>query len=215
MFDANAGNFFKQWMRNPIEAGALSPSSHSLAHAMARLVDDDAYASVLELGGGTGAITHALLQNGVSAQRLVVMEKNPSMADALNQRFSDVRILQQDAARLWRLGSYKEDANFTTVISGLPMLLFGKRKQYAILKQAFGLLGTDGAFLQFTYGLSAPISRRVLKRLGVQATREAFIWRNAPPASVWRLCLIDQGGAQTDYAAQRLSTVGFTSQQQM
>jgi phosphatidylethanolamine/phosphatidyl-N-methylethanolamine N-methyltransferase len=186
MFNADAGIFIKQWFRNPKEAGALSPSGDALARAMARLVNSDENASVVELGGGTGPITQALLQNGIAPQRLTVMEKNSFMAHALRQNFSSVRVVEQDAARPWKIGFNEHGDTFKSVVSGLPMLLLGARKQYAILKYAFALMESDGAFLQFTYGLSSPVSRRVLERLGLEGERVEFVWRNAPPASVWR-----------------------------
>ncbi len=186
MFDANTGTFFRQWIRNPKEAGTLSASSQTLACVMAKLVDNDGCGTVIELGGGTGVITQALLQNGISASRLTVIEKNPFMVDALHRRFSDVRIILQDASRLWRIARSERDAKIKTVVSGLPMLLLDRRKQYAILRQAFGLMEANGSFLQFTYGPSTPVCRQVLQRLVIKGRRTAFVWRNAPPATVWQ-----------------------------
>ncbi len=169
----------------------LSASSQTLACVMAKLVDNDGCTTVIELGGGTGAITQALLQNGVSASRLMVIEKNPFMVDVLHRRFSDVRIIRQDASRLWRIARSERDSQIKTIVSGLPMLLLDKRKQYAILRQAFGIMEPDGFFLQFTYGPSTPVCRQVLKRLVIKGRRTAFIWRNAPPATVWQFSRAD------------------------
>jgi len=67
------------------------------------------------------------------------------------------------------------------------MLLFDSRKQYVILRQAFKLLAPNGFFLQFTYGPTPPVSRQVSARLGITSSRVAFVWRNMPPAIVWRM----------------------------
>jgi phospholipid N-methyltransferase len=192
MFDSNSGTFFRQWVRNPRESGALSASGQALASEMARLVDHDGRGSVIELGGGTGAITQALLENGIPASQLMVVEKNPSLADALHRRFSEVRIIRQDASRLRQIVRGERNAIIKTIVSGLPMLLLGRRKQYAILRQAFGLMEPGGRFLQFTYGPSTPVCRRVLERLGIKGERASFIWRNAPPATVWQFSRINQ-----------------------
>ena len=180
--------FFWQWLRNPKEIGALFPSSSSLADMMAAQVPISDDGIILELGGGTGVITKALLQAGICPDQLLIMEKNPSMSNMLRQRFPALRIIQEDVTRLSRVirdeGSLH---NISTIVSGLPMLLFDSRKQYVILRQAFSLLAFGGAFIQFTYGPIPPVSRQVLARLGIKATRVAFVWHNRPPAVVWRL----------------------------
>jgi len=181
-------SFFRQWVCSPKEVGAILPSSSALAHTMAAQVPVIGNETVLELGAGMGAITKALLQAGVCPSRLIIMEKNPSMTNALRQRFPDLCILQKDVMRLTR--AINEEAGtlaIKTIVSGLPMLLFDNRKQYAILRQVFSLLAYNGFLIQFTYGPMSPVSRQVLLRLGIQAKRVAFVWRNAPPAVVWKL----------------------------
>jgi len=180
--------FFWQWLRNPKEIGAVFPSSTSLARTMAAQVPVSGNETVIELGAGTGVITKALLQAGICSNQLLIVEKNPSMTNALCQSFPGLRIIQEDVTRLSRVirgegGQHK----IKTIVSGLPMLLFDSRKQYVILRQAFSLLAFGGSFIQFTYGPTPPVSRQVLARLGIQATRVAFVWHNTPPAVVWRL----------------------------
>ena len=55
----------------------------------------------------------------------------------------------------------------------------------AILTAAFSLLRPDGCFIQFTYGISSPVSSMQLKVLGLRIRRGAFILRNLPPATVY------------------------------
>jgi len=186
MLDSNGGTFFKVWIQNPKQTGALSASSQTLTSEIAQLVDHDGSGTIIELGGGTGAITDALLQKGVSPGRLIVIEKNPYMADALLRRFPNVCTIQQDASRLGQIVHSEQATQINTIISRLPMLLLGKRKQYAILRQAFNLLEPSGSFLQFTYGPFTPVCRQILDRLGIKGERASYVWRNAPPAIVWR-----------------------------
>jgi len=44
-----------------------------------------------------------------------------------------------------------------------------------------------GPLIQFTYGLRCPTTAALLAKSGARAHRRAWIWRNMPPASVWRL----------------------------
>ncbi len=188
MLGVHAKTFFWQWLRNPKETGAISPSSIHLARAMAAQVGDAADGTILELGAGTGVITQALVQTGLRSSQLLIVEKNPFMADTLRRRFPGLRIVQEDVMRLSRVVLDEGGVdNIKTIVSGLPMLLFDGPKQYVILRQAFDLLAPKGFFLQFTYGPTFPVSRQVLARLGLKSSRVAFVWRNMPPAIIWRL----------------------------
>lgn len=51
--------FFRQWLRNPARTAAVTPSGRDLAAAMVAALPEGAR-RVIELGGGTGAITRAL-----------------------------------------------------------------------------------------------------------------------------------------------------------
>jgi len=180
--------FFQQWLRNPLEIGAILPSSPALAYAMASQVSNVGGGTVVELGAGTGVITNALLGSGLPSKQLLVIEKDPTMADTLRRRFPGLHIVQEDATRLSRvLRSESETIHAHVMVSGLPMLLFDHRKQYTIMRQVFTHLAFGGHFLQFTYGPTPPVSRHVLTRLGITSARVAVVWHNAPPASVWRL----------------------------
>ena len=52
---------------------------------------------------------------------------------------------------------------------------------------AFSYVRPGGAFYQFTYGMSCPIPRPVLDRLGLRATLVDRAFLNVPPAAVYRL----------------------------
>jgi phosphatidylethanolamine/phosphatidyl-N-methylethanolamine N-methyltransferase len=57
----------------------------------------------------------------------------------------------------------------------------------AILEASFGHLRPEGAFYQFTYGPRCPVSRALLDRLGLKATRIGWAFANVPPAAVYRI----------------------------
>lgn len=84
--------------RSPRTIGACVPSSKMLSRMMAAEVPLPVDGVVIELGGGTGRITSALLERGVPPEQLVVVEQNPSLADLLRKRFSKVQVIQGDAA---------------------------------------------------------------------------------------------------------------------
>ena len=79
--------FFRQWLRSPKSMGSVLPSSKSLARAIAAEVAWRPGQAVVELGGGTGAISKGLLEAGIPAQDLVIVELDPPLYGFLRDRF--------------------------------------------------------------------------------------------------------------------------------
>ncbi|MFC3675686.1 class I SAM-dependent methyltransferase [Ferrovibrio xuzhouensis] len=182
--------FFRAWLADPLQAGAVLPSGPALAELITADITPET-APVIELGPGTGVFTRALLERGVAEHDLVLVEAGPDFARRLARRFPAARLLAMDAARLHRLPPLKfsdgEGRLAGAVVSGLPMLSMSPRKMYAILGGAFRHLRQDGAFYQFTYGPRCPVPGAVLDRLDLRAQRIGGVFVNLPPASVYRL----------------------------
>src|SRR6187431_616790 len=89
--------FIRSWLEKPLATGAVTPSGRILARTMARYVDPDFSGPVVELGPGTGPVTEALLEQGVSQERLVLLEFNPTFCQLLRSRFPRATVVQGDA----------------------------------------------------------------------------------------------------------------------
>lgn len=178
--------FLAQWVRRPAAVGAILPSGKSLANAMARQIDVSRPGLVLELGGGTGAITKACIEIGVDPKQIVVLEKAPAFCTMIRQRFPDVRVIRGDARNLKRLLKARDLGPFKAVLSGLPLLSIPEVQRDSILAQSFDVLAQDGVFVQFTYGPLSPVPRVLTRSLELVKDRSAWVLKNVPPASVWR-----------------------------
>lgn len=178
--------FFKQWLKNPLSVAALSPSSRQLARLMVRELPKDAE-RVVELGGGTGVFTQAMLEHGIEPQRLMVVELNAELHQFLHQRFPDVRVVCGDARQLPSLVDEHRfgDSPVDAIVSGLGLLSMPKSLQREILEGAFAVLPPEGRYIQFTYGPVSPVGREILDDLGLVVRRGGFAWWNIPPASVF------------------------------
>ena len=152
------GKFFRSWIQNPRAIGAVAPSGRLLSKLMATSLA--AGARVIELGGGTGTVTQAILDAGVNPEDLVVVEQNTQFVELLQRRFP--------------------------VISGLPLLLFSAAQKTKLLSEAFELLSPDGALHQFTYAGRCPIGRELRARLGLRTSLIGIAPFNLPPAFVYR-----------------------------
>lgn len=182
-----AWTFFRQWLKNPLRVAAVAPSSAELAAAMIAELPDDA-ARVIELGGGTGAITLALLDAGIRDQDLLVLELNEELHAHLQVRFPHVPVLLGDARMLPSLAreqGYLAGGQADAIVSGLGLLTMPHPLQRDILAAAFECLRPGGVFVQFTYGPAAPVADSVARQLSLRVRRGEFVLRNVPPATVY------------------------------
>jgi len=185
---ADNARFIRSWLQNPRLIGAVSPSGRALAKAMASYVDPHRAGPIVELGPGTGPVTQALLARGVAPERLVVVEYETKFCHLLAERFPGVNIVQGDAYGLKATLGGKIDGQVATVVSSLPLLVRPERDRIELLHQAFEMMGADGLFIQFTYGLA--VSPMPIHAHGVGGAYvgkgSAPILLNIPPARVWR-----------------------------
>ena len=179
--------FFAQWLRNPRQLASITPSSLELAAAVLAELPEGTR-RVIELGGGTGAITRALLASGIRDSELLVLELNTDLQAQLARDFPRSVVLRGDAAdlpRLARESGYLDAGPADAVVSGLGLLAMEREAQARILRAAFECLRPDGAFLQFTYGPVSPVRDELRDELGLVGRHGAFVLRNVPPATVW------------------------------
>lgn len=179
-------SFYRAWRRDPRAVGAMAPSSRALAHAITRHVRVGGH--VLELGSGTGVFTRALVQRGVPQANLMLVERDPVLADNLRSQFPEALVLEGDVA-IGRARSVWPDVYLQpeSIICGLPLLNMGLRQQTRVMQGAFAALKPGGEMLLFTYGVRAPLRPAVLHRLRLRAVRVDTVLANMPPAHVWRI----------------------------
>ena len=179
--------FFAQWLRNPRQTAAIAPSGAGLTEAILAELPVGTR-RVIELGGGTGAVTRALLAWGIADEDLLVLELNAALHAQLARDFPRACVLPGDAAELPRLAreaGYLDAGPADAVVSGLGLLAMERATQARILRAAFECLRPDGAFVQFTYGPMSPVGDELRDELGLVARHGALVLRNVPPATVW------------------------------
>lgn len=176
-------DFLAAWLQKPRQTASVVPSSRFLARLMVGGIDP-AGGRVIELGGGTGVFTRAILATGLPPEQLEVVEINPGFARNLRVRFPQVAIVEHPAQSLsGHLAG--EPGSYQQVISGLPLLAMDRATHKAILQQAFDLLAPGGEFVQFTYSPRSPVQADVLDELGLQVRCVGQTVRNFPPAKVF------------------------------
>lgn len=178
--------FLSSFMKNPFKIGAVVPSSKTLAREFAAEIDIHRKGYVIELGGGTGIVTHALLEMGLEPSRLVIIEREEGLYKLLLKRFPKAIVLRGDAMNLKALLHHHHITEISSVISSLPLLSMPHNVRKGILEQVFQVLPEDGYFTQFTYGLLSPVPPEHMRELSLKGYARKRVWRNFPPARIWR-----------------------------
>jgi phosphatidylethanolamine/phosphatidyl-N-methylethanolamine N-methyltransferase len=174
--------FIRSWMEKPLATGAVMPSGKPLARAMAKCVDPTVDGPVIELGPGTGAVTAALVEQGIEPSRMVLVEFNPTFCRLLRTRYPEATVVQGDAYAIKRLLMSLLRQPAAAVVSGLPLFTKPLKFRLRLLTDAFTLLSPGAPFVQFTYAVVPPIPRSFS---GARAQGSERIWLNVPPARVW------------------------------
>jgi phospholipid N-methyltransferase len=180
--------FVGAFIREPLTVGSFWPSSAALARAVVDSCDFKPGDTVVELGPGTGAFTEPLLQRLDPHGRLLALEISATNIDLLRRRFPRCRVIHDSAENLAsHLGGGQADC----IISGLAWGNMLPAGQDRIFDAMLNSLGSDGQFVAFGYihAVWYPTTLRFRRRLfrgfgRVETT--PIIWRNLPPAFVYR-----------------------------
>lgn len=172
------GDFLKGLISNPRAVSAPTPSSPTLARAIAAQVDLRRDGLVVELGPGTGVVTQALLEHGVSPDRLVAIELEAGFARLVKGRFPAVTVHHGDAITFESQLAF--DAKVAAIVSGLPLLQLPMATRRSLLRRALACQGAGGLFIQLSYSWLPPVPVEPGMTL-----HKKTVWRNFPPAHVW------------------------------
>ena len=185
--------FVGAFIREPLTVGSFWPSSAALSQVVVDSCDFKPDDTVVELGPGTGAFTEPLLQRLDARGRLLALEISATNIELLRRRFPRCRVIHDSAENLAsHLGGGKADC----IISGLAWGNMLPAAQDRIFDAMLNSLAPDGQFVAFGYihAVWYPTTLRFRRRLWRSFSRvetTPIIWRNLPPALVYR-CWHDQ-----------------------
>jgi phosphatidylethanolamine/phosphatidyl-N-methylethanolamine N-methyltransferase len=124
-----------------------------------------------------------LLKRGLPEDRLIAIERNPSLAKLLRKRFSNANIITGDA---WEMDTLLEELpqpvkSVGAVISSLPLLNFPKEQADALAQKIRTLLEPRGRWVQYSYHIIKDRSRGADD---FRVISSKIVWWNIPPARV-------------------------------
>ncbi|MBV6272281.1 methyltransferase domain-containing protein [Alcaligenaceae bacterium CGII-47] len=176
----NTALFIREWVHSPGTIGAICASSRQLSAAMAGQVPKGD-GLVIELGAGTGMVTQALLDQGISPTRLIVIERSNGFVEHLRHRFPGLTIIHGDAACLSEL--IPQGLHIDAIISSLPLRSLPYELREKVVAQWEQVLDHDSALIQFTYDIR-PQTHTCACDHTFTVTDSQIVWANLPPARV-------------------------------
>ncbi len=186
----SALTFLGQFLRDPVQLGAVAPSSPDLARLMVDAADIGPDDRVVELGAGTGPMTQALV-----AQRpdgpLVSLEPNAALAQGLRLRCPTVDVEERCAQDLPEILEARSWDRCERVVSSLPWAIWPQSLQDEVFAAILGVLAPQGRMVTFSYLHAQPLPaarrlRAALEQRFATVGRTRVAWRNLPPAFVFR-----------------------------
>lgn len=183
--------FLRAFLRAPARVGAICPSSRALARAMLAGCRLDQARLVIELGPGTGVFTREIVQAAGAQTRILALEVDERAVARLRQGFPRVDVYHDSAEAIQRYVALSGLPHADYIISGLPWASMPAMQQNSIMRNVVAALGPGGIFTTFAYLHARVIPagrryRRLLNGLFCEVHVSQTIWRNLPPAVVYR-----------------------------
>jgi phosphatidylethanolamine/phosphatidyl-N-methylethanolamine N-methyltransferase len=184
----SAVQFLEGFIREPLTVGALWPSSAALSRVVADSCDFGPSDTVVELGPGVGSFTKLLLERLDDQGRLFAVEINAASSAALRQEFPRCQVVHDSAEHL---GRHLAGRKARCVVSGLAWGNMMPAAQNRIMSAITSSLAPDGQFVAFAYihARYYPTTlrfRKLMFREFARVETTPVIWRNLPPAYVYR-----------------------------
>lgn len=173
---------FRRFLAHPFRVKAILPASKAWGALIASRVIRREGEFVVELGAGTGAVTRAMLESGIPANQLLVVEIDREMADFLRAGFPAVRVIEGDAFALAQAMPPKIAGRTGTVVCGIALASLSIAQQRELVSGIRSLLAPGGRLVVFSFVPFPPLPAELLplKRTGWAMTLHSF-----PPGFVW------------------------------
>ena len=153
--------------------------------------DWDTVRTVVEFGPGTGVFTESIVQRLHRDAKFFAIERSAEMVEIARSRCPSAKIFEDSATNLDALCDQEGMGTIDAVICGLPWASFPETLQTEIMDTLIARMSPRGQFATFAYwqGVVLPAGRRFSRRLRSSfhdVGRSHTVWRNLPPAFVYR-----------------------------
>lgn len=177
-------------LRHPTMIGAIVPSSQGLGRLLSSGIDNTKPTTVVELGPGTGAVSHMIQRRIAPGSTHIAVELDAGLASYLRREFPPLTVLHGNAADLPALLASANVTHVDAIVCSLPWTLFPAAIQHKILRGICDSLQDTGCFTTFSYRHTVAMQgarrfRKLLDEYFDLVATSKTVWRNVPPAHVY------------------------------
>lgn len=188
---SDALTFLRTFARQPVKVGAIAPSSRHLAEMMVQSIDWQAAQAVVEYGSGTGVFTQRINQCLQPGTKFFAIEQSAELAEKTRLRCPGTLVYQDSVANVVALCEQNQLTQVDAILCGLPWAAFSESLQRECFDAMLRVLRPGGQFATFAYwqGVALPAGQRfaaLLRSTFSEVKRSPTVWRNLPPAFVYR-----------------------------
>jgi phospholipid N-methyltransferase len=182
--------FLKHFLRNPLQVGAVVPSSQELARKISEDLDLQPGEVVIELGPGTGALTREICKKLPDASSYLGIECEPRFVTMLRRQYRDLLIMQGRAERAAELHRHSGLGPVKAIISGIPFAnMWSQETREEMMKMLDEFMKNGCVFrtFQYVHAYTFPPAVRFRKDMNQRygkCKRSKIIFKNFPPAYV-------------------------------
>lgn len=181
----------KQFLRHPWHVGAIAASGPGLVRTMVGDLDWANIDAAVEYGPGTGVFTEAIGRALRPDAKFFAIERSEPLVWLSRQRCPSLEICHDDVCNVRKLCDERGIDQVQAIVCGLPWAAFSDELQRRIMDSMFDVLSPGGRFDTFAYlqGTALPAGRKFSARLRENFSsvkRSPVVWRNLPPAFVYR-----------------------------
>jgi len=211
----NIWTFFKSFMKNGAEVGAVFPCTRYVSKEIVRMIAKDPNLPprlIIEGGAGEGALSEKILKRMNPGDKLVLLELLPKLQERLREKFEHCKNVE--IPENGDILQYQSEEKADVTIGAIPMNSMPKEFAPQLLAKYQELTKPGGSFSNVHYRFLPGINRvliivgKVVPLVGRLATHTSLsdfneivrtkdqfykehgiarptIWRNIPPATVW------------------------------
>lgn len=185
--------FFHQFIHHHKVVGSVTPSSRFLTEAMLSPIVWQRAQNIVELGPGTGVMTHQIISRLSTNARLCAYEINTEFIEEL-RKIEDPRFVLRETSA-WDIAIKEPAHSVDAIVSGLPLTHFSHAQVRDLMRAIKQVLKPNGVYVQFQY---APLRLSVVREAFPDTTVLIEV-RNIPPACVYvvRNTSVDAGKTAT------------------
>ena len=183
--------FLKTFLLHPTQVGAIAPNSTALVRMMVDGIDWSSARGVVEYGPGTGVFTAGIIDHIQPGTKFFAIERSPDLVKATRNRCPGVDVVEDSVTNVEQHCAQRGIIQVDAIVCGLPWASFSDSLQQEIMDAMFRVLKPGGQFATFAHlqGLALPAGRRFARHLSRHFSvveKSPTVWRNLPPAFVYR-----------------------------